>query len=67
LITTNDESRSLQRKSILRVDSSGFILNIISGIVAYCLKEKKPGIRLSPSELRLMVTYKNRVLKQNSG
>jgi len=25
------------------------MLNVISGIVAYCLKEKKPRIKLSPS------------------
>ncbi|TWX48337.1 IS982 family transposase, partial [Colwellia hornerae] len=29
-------------------------LNVISGIVAYCLKKKKPRIKLSASEFGLM-------------
>ncbi|MGK2234399.1 MAG: hypothetical protein ACI92O_003932 [Colwellia sp.] len=29
-------------------------MNVISGIVAYCLKEQKPCIKLSPSEFALM-------------
>ena len=30
------------------------LLIIFSGIVAYCLKDKKPRIKLSPSEFELM-------------
>jgi hypothetical protein len=30
------------------------MLNVISGIVAYCLKKQKPRIKLSASEFGLM-------------
>ncbi|MFQ3313848.1 MAG: hypothetical protein ACI8SC_003069, partial [Colwellia sp.] len=35
---------------------TGFMLNIISGIVAYCLKEQKPRSKLSPSKSGLVAT-----------
>jgi hypothetical protein len=50
-----------QLKNISQIEQSrhhietGFMLNVISGIVVYCLKEQKPRIKLSPSEFGLMV------------
>jgi len=51
-----------QLKNISQIEHSrrhrsetGFILNVISGIVAYCLKKQKPRIKLSDSELSVMV------------
>jgi len=47
-------------KKISQVDDSryrsdkSFMLNVISGIVAYCLKEQKSRIKLSPSEFGLI-------------
>jgi len=34
--------------------SNGFIINLISGLVAYCLKKKKPKIKLADDELKLI-------------
>jgi len=51
-----------QLKNISQVDHShhrsetGFMLNVISGIVANCLKVQKPGIKLSPNEFWLMAS-----------
>jgi hypothetical protein len=55
------ETINVQLKNISQIEHSrhrsetGFMLNVISGIVAYCRKEKKPRIKLSPSEFGLMV------------
>lgn len=49
-----------QLKSISQVEHShhrseaGFMLNVISKIVAYGLKKQKPRIKLPASELRMM-------------
>jgi len=55
------ETINYQLKNIWQIEHSrhrsetGFMLNVISGIVAYCLKEQKPRIKLSASEFGLMV------------
>ena len=55
--TINDQLKnSSQIEHSRHRSETGFMLNVISGIVAYCLKEKKPRIKLSPSEFGLMVT-----------
>ena len=54
------ETINEQLKNISQVEHSchrseiGFMLNVISGIVAYCLKKQKPRIKLSASEFGLM-------------
>lgn len=48
-----------QLKNISQIEHSrhrseaGFMLNVISGIVACCLKKQKPRIKLSPSQFGL--------------
>jgi len=34
---------------------NGFMLNLMAGLVAYCLKENKPSLNLSALELNAMV------------
>ncbi|MEL0659863.1 IS982 family transposase [Psychromonas arctica] len=49
-----------QLKNISQIEHSrhrseaGFMLNVISGIVAYCVKKQKPRIKISKSELETM-------------
>lgn len=49
------ETINIQLKNISQVEhnrhlsETAFMLNAISGIVAYCLKDKKPRNKLSPS------------------
>ena len=35
---------------------NGFIWNLISGLIAYCLKEDKPKLDLTPSEEQKLIT-----------
>jgi hypothetical protein len=66
--TINDPLKNISQIEHSRHRSeTGFMLNVISGIVAYCLKEQKPCIKLSPSEFGLMVAQNKLVLKQISG
>jgi hypothetical protein len=54
--TINDQLKNISQIEHSRHRSeTGFMLNVISGIVAYCLKEQKTRIKLSPSEFGLMV------------
>jgi|TARA_B110000196_G_scaffold277072_1_gene255416 hypothetical protein len=34
---------------------NGFMLNLMAGLVAYCLKENKPSLKLSDLELNAMI------------
>ena len=53
--TINDQLKNISQIEHSRHRSeAGFMLNVISGIVAYCLKKQKPRIKLSPSEFGLM-------------
>ena len=53
--TINDQLKNISQVEHSRHRSeTGFMLNVISGIVAYCLKEQKPRIKLSPSEFGIM-------------
>jgi len=53
--TINDQLKNISQVEHSRHRSeNGFMLNVISGIVAYCLKEQKPRIKLSPSEFGMM-------------
>jgi hypothetical protein len=54
--TINDQLKNISQIEHSRHRSEiGFMLNVISGIVAYRLKEQKPRIKLSPSEFGVMV------------
>ena len=53
--TVNDQLKNISQIEHSRHRSeTGFMLNVISGIVAYCLKKQKPRIKLSDSELSVM-------------
>jgi hypothetical protein len=53
--TVNDQLKNISQIEHSRHRSeTGFMLNVISGIVAYCLKKKKPCIKLAPSDLSMM-------------
>lgn len=53
--TVNDQLKNISQIEHSRHRSeTGFMLNVISGIVAYCLKKKKPRIKVSKSELEMM-------------
>ncbi|AGH43512.1 transposase [Paraglaciecola psychrophila 170] len=34
---------------------NGFMLNLLAGLVAYCLKENKPSLNLTDVELNSMI------------
>jgi len=54
--TINDQLKNISQIEHSRHRSeTGFMLNVISGIVAYCLKKQKPRIKLLTSEFGLMV------------
>jgi len=53
--TVNDQLKNISQIEHSRHRSeTSFMLNIISGIVAYCLKKKKPCISLVNSDLGMM-------------
>ena len=53
--TVNDQLKNISQIEHSRHRSeTGFMLNIISGIVAYCLKKKKPCIKLATCDLSMM-------------
>ena len=53
--TINDQLKNISQVEHSRHRSeTGFMLNVISGIVAYCLKKQKPSIKLSASEFGMM-------------
>lgn len=50
--TVNDQLKNISQIEHSRHRSkTGFMLNVISGIVAYCLKKQKPCIKLASSDL----------------
>ena len=59
---TAESNNHVQVKNISQIEHSRhrsetrFMLNVISGIVAYCLKKQKTRIKLLPSEFGLMAT-----------
>ena len=53
--TVNDQLKNISQIERSRHRSeTGFMLYVISGIVAYCLKNQKPRIKVSKSELEMM-------------
>ena len=53
--TVNDQLKNISQIEHSRHRSeTGFMLNVIAGIVAYCLKKQKPCIKVSRSELDMM-------------
>ena len=57
IVTINDQLKNISQIEHSRHSSeTGFMLDLISGIVAYCLKKQKPRIKLLPSEFGLMAT-----------
>ena len=54
--TINDQLKNISQIEHSRHRSMhGFMLNLMAGIVAYCLKESKPRLNLTDSELNSMV------------
>jgi hypothetical protein len=55
------ETKNDQLKNISYIENSrhrsmnGFILNLLAGLVAYCLKENKPSLNLTDVERNTMV------------
>ena len=50
--TINDQLKNISQVEHSRHRSStGFMLNLLSGLVAYCLKKKKPKIKLADKDL----------------
>ena len=50
--TINDQLKNISQIEHSRHRSSnGFMINLMSGLVAYCLKKKKPKIKLAEDEL----------------
>ncbi|MFT4836127.1 MAG: hypothetical protein ACI9IJ_001046, partial [Psychromonas sp.] len=53
--TINDQLKNISQIEHSRHRSStGFMINLMSGLVAYCLKKKKPKIKLADDELILI-------------
>ena len=53
--TINDQLKNISQVEHSRHRSeSGFMLNVISGVVAYCLKTQKPRIKLATPDLEAM-------------
>ena len=53
--TVNDQLKNISQIEHSRQRSeTGFMVNVISKIVAYCLKNKKPCIKLASSGLSMM-------------
>lgn len=64
--TINDHLKNISQVGHSRPRSeTGFMRNVISGVVSYCLKNQKTRIKLSPGEFGLMAVQKDAVLKQN--
>ena len=54
--TINDQLKNISQIEHSRHRSShGFMLNLIGGLVAYCLKENKPTLNISDLEMNTMV------------
>ena len=53
--TINDQLTNIsQVKHSRHRSESGFMLNVVSGVVAYCLKKQKPRIKLATPDLEAM-------------
>jgi hypothetical protein len=54
--TTNDPLKTISYIEHSRHRSmKGFMLNLLAGLVAYCLKENKPSLNLTDVELNFVV------------
>jgi len=50
--TINDQLKNIsQIEHSRRRSLHSFMLNFMSGLIAYCLKEKKPSINLDPADI----------------
>jgi hypothetical protein len=55
--TINDQLKNISYIEHSRHRSmNGFMLSLLAGLVAYCLKENKPSLNLTDVELNAMVT-----------
>lgn len=55
--TINDQLKNISQIEHTRHRSlHGFMLNLMGGLVAYCLKEDKPSLNISHSEMAILVT-----------
>jgi hypothetical protein len=54
--TINDQLKNISYIEHSRHRSTnGFMLNLLAGLVAYCLKESKPSLNLTDVELNVMI------------
>ena len=54
--TINDQLKNISQIEHSRHRSiNGFMLNLIGGLVAYCLKERKPTFNMTDVEYNMMV------------
>lgn len=55
--TINDQLKNISQIEHSRHHSpNGFMLNMLAGLVAYCLKENKPRLNISDVEKNAMVS-----------
>ena len=53
--TINDQLKNISQIEHSRHRSeNGFMINVMSALVAYCLKKKKPKIKLANDEIKLI-------------
>jgi hypothetical protein len=54
--TINDQLKNISQIEYSRHRSlNGFMLNLLGGLVAYCLKDNKPTLNLTSIELNAMI------------
>ncbi|MFT5755886.1 MAG: hypothetical protein ACI9LM_000598, partial [Alteromonadaceae bacterium] len=55
--TINDQLKNIAYVEHTRHRSvSGFMANMLAGLIAYCIKEDKPSINLNEEDINLMAT-----------
>jgi hypothetical protein len=55
--TVNDQLKNISQIEHTRHRSIGnFMVNLFAGLLAYCLKPKKPSLNLNPNEVALVMT-----------
>jgi hypothetical protein len=53
--TINDQLKNISRIEHSRHRSfANFLVNLLAGLIAYCFREKKPSLHLSPPQLQLL-------------
>ena len=58
--TINDQLKNISQIEHSRHRSvANFLVNLLSGLIAYCLRPKKPALNLRPSDLSLLAVIPN--------